>query len=85
MSGARQNFFNETHLVTKGSVHLIKFRCRISNNAFVTSLSNYARSSIENLKRFWPFPLIYKIFYIPTTFLFFSEKANVMRTVRRKN
>ena len=37
----------------------------------VTSLSNYARSSIENLKRFWPFPLIYKIFYIPTTFLFF--------------
>ena len=57
----------------KGSVHLIKFRCWISNNA----LSHQLVPMQGKVLKIWNIcghsHWFYKIFYIPSTFLFFSK------------
>ena len=57
----------------KVSVHLIKFRCCISNNALPHQLVTMQGIVLKiwNICGYWNW--FYKRFYIPTTFLFFRK------------
>ena len=68
----------------KGSAHLIKFRCCISNNALPHQLVTIQ----DKVLKFETFVVIHIDFIKDFIYLLrfdLSEKANVMRTVQRKN